>query len=62
MKEVLNRFHLAIRLGGDCFSNTEEILSCNVHLPCTSSVSHPVLLWVVLLVFLDVILLLHPCV
>ena len=25
MKEVLNRFHLAIRLGGDGFSNTEEI-------------------------------------
>ena len=24
--------------------------SCNVHLPCTSTVSHPVLLWVVLLV------------
>jgi hypothetical protein len=25
MKAVLNRFHLAIRLGGDGFSNTEEI-------------------------------------
>jgi len=25
--------------------------SCNVHLPCASSVSHLVLLWVVLLVF-----------
>jgi hypothetical protein len=44
MKAVLNRLHLAIRLGGDGFSNTEEIRdglsntmlhpSCNVHLPC----------------------------
>ena len=25
MKAVLNRFHLAIRLGRDGFSNTEEI-------------------------------------
>ena len=25
MKAVLNRFHLVFRLGGDCFSNTEEI-------------------------------------
>jgi hypothetical protein len=25
MKAVLSRFHLAIRLGGDGFSNTEEI-------------------------------------
>jgi len=39
MKEVLNRFHLAIRLGGDGFTNTEEFResTCNVHLPCISS-------------------------
>jgi hypothetical protein len=69
MKAVLNRIHLAIRLGGDGFWTLRRFErlpmlhhSCNVHLPCTSSVSHPVLLWVVLLVFLDLILLLHPCV
>jgi len=69
MKAVLNRFHLVFRLGGDCFQTLRRFErlpmlppSCNVHLPCTSFVSHPVLLWVVLLVFMDSILLLHPCI
>jgi hypothetical protein len=49
------QIYLAIRLCRDGFSNTASPLAM-----CTCLVSHPVLLWVMLLVFLDLILLLHP--